>query len=136
MNEGSVVLRTDEFPRCFSPLFQFQISNRFLRQKSLVLPVLSHNLSQDFRIFLPIFLVFTLSFLKLLSAIYSRFFTSLVFLLPSINTRPINLYKHQSAHRHYVRQIHPLPPSKLRTHHTLYKRFFVSRKVYAWAKSN
>ena len=125
-----------QFPRWFFPIFTTIFFSRFLRQKSLVLPVLSHNLSQDFRIFLPIFLVFTLSFLKLLSAIYSRFFTSLVFLLPSINTRPINLYKHQSAHRHYARQIHPLPPSKLHTHHTLYKRFFVSRKVYAWAKLN
>ena len=125
-----------QFPRWFFPIFTTKFFSRFLRQKTLVLPVLSHNLSQDFRIFLPIFLVFTLSFLKLLSAIYSRFFTSLVFLLPSINTHPINLYTHQSAHRHYARQIHPLPPSKLHTHHTLYKRFFVSRKVYAWAKLN
>ena len=125
-----------QFFRWFFPIFTTKFFSRFLRQKTLVLPVLSHNLSQDFRIFLPIFLVFTLSFLKLLSAIYSRFFTSLASLLLSTSTRPINLYKHQSAHRHYALQIHPLPPSKLHTHHTLYKRFFVSRKVYAWAKSN
>ena len=125
-----------QFPRWFFPIFTTKFFSRFLRQKSLVLPVLSHNLSQDFRIFLPIFLVFTLSFLKLLSAIYSRFFTSLVSLLLLTSTRPTNLYKHQSAHRHYALQIHPLPPSKLHTHHTLYKRFFASRKVYAWAKSN
>ena len=125
-----------QFFRWFFPIFTTKFFSCFLRQKSLVLPVLSHNLSQDFRIFLPIFLVFALSFLKLLSVIYSRFFTSLVSRLLSISIRPINLYKHQSAHRHYALQIHPLPPSKLHTHHTLYKRFFVSRKVYAWAKSN
>ncbi len=125
-----------QFPRWFFPIFTTKFFSRFLRQKTLVLPVLSHNLSQDFRIFLPIFLVFTLSFSKLLSANHSRFFTNLTSLLLSTSTHPINLYKHQSAHRHYAPQIHLLPPPLLRTHHTSCKRFFLNRKVYALAKLN